>query len=202
MAPTSEILVERLHKNWIDEASLKQTVTAFRALRLFALQDNPESFGSNYAREIEFTEEQWRQRLLSNNAMHVAALRVKDHNTGAKEWLGMVVPIRHDRGTGVEHEYYVLNGMFVRACVRRQGLGRRLIETALDAIKKDRAQRCHGADGADSARVEILVDADNESAISLYRGCGFQFPDSEVGGSKSRERRGIILLPITAGDYA
>ena len=47
---------------------------AWRDLRLRALQDSPAAFGSTYARELAFTEHDWRDRLGDATSVSVLAL--------------------------------------------------------------------------------------------------------------------------------
>jgi len=46
-----------------DDASIRRYVEQYKAFRLLALKTDPDSFGSNYAREIAFTDETWYNRL-------------------------------------------------------------------------------------------------------------------------------------------
>jgi ribosomal protein S18 acetylase RimI-like enzyme len=65
-----------------------------------------------------------------------------------------------------------LEDLFVAPEARRAGLGKALVEAALSSA---RARGC--------VRIELDVDEDNESAMALYRRCGFSL---ESKGSDSR----------------
>jgi len=55
-----------------------------------------------------------------------------------------------------------LEDLYVRPAGRRSGLGRRLVDAA---VERARARGCR--------RVELDVNEDNEAALALYRACGF-----------------------------
>jgi ribosomal protein S18 acetylase RimI-like enzyme len=67
---------------------------------------------------------------------------------------------RHSIWTGADDCW--LEDLFVRADAQGQGLGRALVEAALE---RARARGC--------GRVELDVDEDNAAARALYRGLGF-----------------------------
>jgi ribosomal protein S18 acetylase RimI-like enzyme len=73
--------------------------------------------------------------------------------------------------------------MFVHPAARRQGLGRRLIERALEVIRADRRAR-----SSTPVRIEVLADSVNNAAISLYRACGFEV-DGEITCTVGNELR-------------
>ena len=189
MGPSEQdlISVDQIPKEWSDEAALASTLRAFRALRLFALQHDPDSFGSTYKREIELSDQRWKERLLKDTAFQIAASRSQlglvrsDYTYVTGEWVGMVVSIRVDRGTTMGNEVYAVNGLFVHPSARGHGLGRRLMAQAFDVIKKDRRARFNKP-----VRVEIMVNRLNDVAIKLYRSCGFHIDREEpesLGGS-------------------
>jgi ribosomal protein S18 acetylase RimI-like enzyme len=66
-----------------------------------------------------------------------------------------------------------LEDLFVARDARRAGLGRTLVEAALSSA---RARGC--------VRIELDVDEDNESAMALYRRCGFSL-ESKGSGSRT-----------------
>jgi GNAT superfamily N-acetyltransferase len=78
---------------------------------------------------------------------------------------------------GHEALYFHLNGMFVQPSARRCGMGRRLIEAALGRAR----EKCASSD-LKSIHCTIIVDEWNDSARSLYAGCGFEVVATEIYG--------------------
>ncbi|WEW55784.1 hypothetical protein PRK78_001217 [Emydomyces testavorans] len=70
---------------------------------------------------------------------------------------------------------YFAASMFVLRDARRQGIGRRLITESTEAVSKEAV-----ALGALRVNVCLLVEADNNAAISLYRNCGFEVLPGEL----------------------
>ncbi|MFL5869605.1 MAG: GNAT family N-acetyltransferase [Solirubrobacterales bacterium] len=66
-----------------------------------------------------------------------------------------------------------LEDLYVAPEARRAGLGRALVEAALDSA---RSRGC--------VRIELDVDEDNEAARELYRACGFSL-ESKGRGSRT-----------------
>jgi len=57
-----------------DPKSIRAHVEHYKTFRLLALQTSPEAFGSNYAREIAFTDDIWYNRLANKDAATFIAL--------------------------------------------------------------------------------------------------------------------------------
>ena|SRR5580700_2308390 len=57
-----------------------QNFLVFKAVRLRALQDSPFAFGSTYAREAEFTDDEWRRRAENWNGVMGAGFLAMDEN--------------------------------------------------------------------------------------------------------------------------
>lgn len=74
---------------------------------------------------------------------------------------------------GGKHAAYILVGMFVLSAFQGLGIGRRLIEAAMERVERDRAER------EDVARftVIIMVEQHNGTARRLYEKCGFDVRD-------------------------
>jgi GNAT superfamily N-acetyltransferase len=122
-----------------------------RDIRLHALRDAPLAFASSYAREAEYDEETWQQRV--ETAIWFVARDEPDH----ADPVGLVAGIT-DRETGGPH----LVSMWVDPRMRGRGIGLALV----DAVK---------AWAAPDAEQLILWVADgNDGARRLYERCGFR----------------------------
>jgi len=120
-----------------------------RDVRLAALRDAPEVFGSTYAREAPFTEEQWRGRLGSGGRVTFFADS------------GDVVPAGL-AGVYVKGGAAHLVSMWVRPSARGLGAGQALIAAAADWAK---------ARGCDT--LYLWVTEANTAARRLYGRSGF-----------------------------
>ena len=140
-----------------------EDVDTLRAIRLEALRSDPDAFGSTLEREESRTEDDWR-RWLGRGATFVA-----EDDLGPS---GLIVAIPHDDARVVG-----IFAMFVSARVRRHGVGRALMRTAVD-----------WAASTGAARVELMVVEGNEPAASLYEACGFVYS----GDAAMRERDGAV----------
>jgi ribosomal protein S18 acetylase RimI-like enzyme len=71
-----------------------------------------------------------------------------------------------------------LEDLYVIPEARRSGLGRALVEAALDSARE---RGC--------VRIELDVDEDNEPALALYRACGFRLDSKGRGRTLLAGRR-------------
>ena len=78
---------------------------------------------------------------------------------------------------GHEALHFHLNGMFVQPSARKSGIGRRLIEAALE-----KAREMSASCGVKGVHCTIIVDEWNHSARDLYARCGFTVVAKEVYG--------------------
>ncbi|GAA2780984.1 GNAT family N-acetyltransferase [Crossiella cryophila] len=120
----------------------------WRELRLAALTEAPQAFGTNLAEWLEVPAARWEGRLAEADLNLVAELDGRD--------AGMVSATLAGAGTAK------LRSMWVAPFARGRGVGDALIE----AVVRWAAER-----GAH--RVTLDVMADNESAAALYRRHGF-----------------------------
>ncbi len=126
-----------------------------RDLRLTALADTPDAFGSTLEREQSFVEAQWRQRL-SSAVTFIAQLDDQD--------AGMVTGLASEEpGTAF------LVGMWVSPAHRGAGIGRQLI-----------AQLISWAQAEGFGRISLEVGDSNASARRLYKSLGFE-PTGRTG---------------------
>jgi ribosomal protein S18 acetylase RimI-like enzyme len=121
-----------------------------RDVRLAALSQAPQAFGSSYAREAPFTEEQWRGRLRSDSSVTFFA--------EAADRLGLAGLA----GVYVRDGAADLVSMWVRPSARGLGVGQALVAAAADWAKA----REHDA-------LYLWVAEANTAARGLYERCGF-----------------------------
>jgi GNAT superfamily N-acetyltransferase len=124
---------------------------ALRDIRLEALRDAPEAFGSTFEREVAFAEADWRRRI-SRGGNFLGFLP----EASASEPAGLI-------GGYVEApEMVELVSMFVRPRARGRGVGEALIATVID-----------WAAARNAASVHLWVTETNKPARLLYERCGF-----------------------------
>ncbi|MBO0926640.1 GNAT family N-acetyltransferase [Cellulomonas sp. zg-ZUI199] len=123
-----------------------------RDIRLRALRESPDAFGSSLAREELFAESHWRMRLRTSSTW--VALDEQGTPRG-------LVSLVQEPGSPDDDRHVV--SLWVAPEVRRRGIGWSL----LDAVVR--------AGAADSARtVSLWVVDDNASAVDLYVRAGFE----------------------------
>lgn len=128
----------------------------YRALRLRALREEPEAFGSSWEEESARPPEVAIARLQATN--QIAFGGFDDHGNLA----GMVWLFRHD-GIKTQHKADVIS-MYVASEARGQGLGRMLLEAAIA-----RARETPGLE-----HLLLAVVTTNTGARNLYRSLGFE----------------------------
>ncbi|MGH3262552.1 MAG: GNAT family N-acetyltransferase [Trebonia sp.] len=126
-----------------------------RDVRLAALAEAPRAFGSTHAREVAFTEEQWRGRISERSATFFAHQDSADPAVQAGPPAGLVGVLV--TGGGAE-----LVSMWVSPPVRGLGVGDALVETAATWAKAH-----------DFRTLSLWVTESNKPALRLYERCGF-----------------------------
>jgi ribosomal protein S18 acetylase RimI-like enzyme len=144
---------------------------ALRDLRLRALADTPDAFGSTIDRERAYGEAKWLDWI---SGWEGAENRLFAAIEGGR-WVGMAVGSRA-AGDPVAHVY----GMWVDPAARRGGIGRRLLDEVVA-----------WAESGGSTELELGVTETNEAARRLYERYGFA--DS---GSRHPLREGSSLQVI------
>lgn len=167
----------------------EEDLTKYKTVRLLALQTDPRSFGSTYEREVQFSIEQWRGRIQTDQVITIAArCNVPQYSEGAatvEHWVGIASiltprllqalqvfpPVRQP---SEDLEVYVLVGMWVRPQDRRKGLGTKLIEAGVDVAQKDASEK---------KRKLLMLEVydSNESGKSLYLNSGFTLCEGSGG---------------------
>jgi ribosomal protein S18 acetylase RimI-like enzyme len=123
-----------------------------RDIRLTALTEAPYAFGSTYAREAAFTEDQWRGRI---NGRSVTFFAYTGSAGPADEPAGLA-------GSYVEDETAELVSLWVRPSARGLGVGATLIE-AVAGWGRARGYRA----------LFLWVTESNAPARRLYQRCSF-----------------------------
>ena len=121
---------------------------ALREIRLQALLDAPDAFGSTHAREAAFGEDEWRQRA-SRDGSFIA-------------FLPEVCPAGLGGGYLAAPEVVELIGMFVRPQARGRGVGKAVIDAVAGWATQQGASTVH-----------LWVTETNKGARMLYERCGF-----------------------------
>lgn len=133
-----------------------KNVSAFRMLRLWALQDSPSAFGSTYARESQFPEAEWLQRAANMNGETRVGYLAMDNASP----YGIIGAFRDEHDPAKAQ----VISMWVAPAYRRTGVGRALI-AAIEAWAQKTGAR----------RLQLLVTSGNHSAMEFYKQCGFAF---------------------------
>jgi len=135
--------------------------SAYRDVRLRALRSDPSAFGSTWAREQALPEATWQDRVRRAAASADAStwVAVAAHGTFG----GLITAVRADTGA------VQLFSMWVDPALRGQGVGGRLLDTALrwvDALTP-------------AGELRLEVNPRQESAVRLYLSRGFRFTGEE-----------------------
>ncbi|MEX2314180.1 MAG: GNAT family N-acetyltransferase [Thermomicrobiales bacterium] len=134
----------------------------YRALRLHALQESPQAFGSSYAENAGHPDEFWINRLRDVAAGRTPLLFAE----AGDRLVGLIGAFFDPAGTGVAAIFAV----FIVPECRGRGLGGRLV----DAILAELRQR------PDARVVRLAVNVSQTAAISAYRRAGFTVVATEL----------------------
>lgn len=124
----------------------------FRSVRLRALKEDPSAFGSTYAREAAFDDDEWARRVV---------------RWSGEQGIGFLA-IHEDRACGIagalleESDQAQLVSMWTAPEYRQHGVGRLLVE-AITAW----------AVGRGLNMLRLMVVSENQSALSFYERLGF-----------------------------
>lgn len=129
---------------------------AYRTVRLRALRGDPQAFGSTYARESSFTDEQWAGRVA--RADGDAGVGFLAFEEGAAEACGLVACFKDQDGAAVGH----VVSMWVAPSHRRRGVGGALMARAIQ-----------WAESQGLKALQLDVSSNNASATRLYERLGF-----------------------------
>jgi ribosomal protein S18 acetylase RimI-like enzyme len=137
-------------------AARAEDAAAYRELRLRALRDHPEAFGSAYEEDAARPLAHWEERLAAP-ASPERAIFVAE---AGGQLVGMAVGVRLG-GAKLRHSADVYS-VFVHPAWRGRGAGRLLIEACAAWAAE------HGIE-----QLKLSVTAANAPAVRLYERCGF-----------------------------
>ncbi len=127
----------------------------YKALRLEALQNHPEAFGSDYETEKDRPVEQYATRLKSEQVSTFGAFH-------EGELVGVVTIVCLEP-VKMKHRANLF-AMYVTPRTRKQQVGRQLVQEALRTLKQRPVIE----------QVHLSVVRTNEAAKALYRSLGFE----------------------------
>jgi ribosomal protein S18 acetylase RimI-like enzyme len=130
----------------------------YKELRLAALKNEPQAFGSSYERESAYPDEEWQERLkeAAEGKRHIFFARLDE------KLVGMVAGGRDYEESNSNVAY--IWGLYIDASLRRKGIAKLLMSKVLEELSKDR--------GIQTIRLEANVE--QESAVKLYESLGFK----------------------------
>ena len=149
---------------------------AVRRVRLRALETDPASFGSHYAREAAYGPEVWEDRATKGSAGDDSSTLLAFSGDAP---VGIVSAFRDED----EPEVFAIVAMWVAPEARRAGLGRGLLRAVEEWI-------------AAAGGSEIRLSVTNEAAAArrLYESAGYE-PDGRIAASRHTE--GLVEIGLT-----
>jgi GNAT superfamily N-acetyltransferase len=125
-----------------------------RALRLRALREDPDAFGSTLMREAGLPEKHWQHWSTDSDAGEHRVVFV----AAVPEWAGMAGGFLDENRPGTA----TVGAMWVDPAHRRRGLGTQLLDAVLDwAVSRS------------AVMIELSVTDENAAAERLYARAGF-----------------------------
>ncbi len=131
-----------------------KNIADFKAIRLRALREDPQAFGSTYERELRFTDAEWAARLQRWDGERGIGYLAMEGET----LCGIAGTLRD----GADAEGVQLVSMWTAPEYRRQGVGRLLVQEIMEWAR----ERGAGV-------VRLMVTSNNEAAMRFYERLGF-----------------------------
>ena len=128
----------------------------YRDLRLAALRDAPDAFGSTLAREEAFSEQEWIARLAAGAGSPL------DHPIVAEDDAGNAVGLAWARIEPADVHTAKLYQVWIHPDARRQHIGAELLASAIRWAKE-----------AGAHAIELHVALGPDSAFAFYKRAGF-----------------------------
>jgi ribosomal protein S18 acetylase RimI-like enzyme len=137
----------------------------YKELRLRALQREPQAFGSNYAREVEYPNEKWQQRI--QGVIDGQGLMLFARLDG--KLVGMIGGYQDDDNK--PQKRIQIWGMYVDPEARGRGIAKTLMNNLISKIRER----------GDILIAKLEVNEDQDPAKKLYENMGFK-----IVGTKTR----------------
>ncbi|MBE8167072.1 MAG: GNAT family N-acetyltransferase [Shewanella sp.] len=134
----------------------QQDWSIYKALRLLSLQESPDSFGSTYANEVNYSDEEWMSRLNPKRLAKQAFPLIATLNDVP---VGLVWGLCHDNDVQMAHIYQ----MWVAPEARGRGVGKKLLMEVIACAHQLNVQALY-----------LSVTTTNHAAIKLYQSMGFE----------------------------
>lgn len=141
-------------------------VADYRAIRLAALKDSPDAFGSTYEAEVGLSTEAFAERLATTIVLGAYA------GTGSDARIVGMVGFKQQTIAKLAHKGFVW-GFYVAPAARGRGVGVALVERIVAA-----------ATGL-VQQLTLSVVRGNDAALALYERCGFETYGVEPRALKS-----------------
>ncbi|MDA0782462.1 MAG: GNAT family N-acetyltransferase [Proteobacteria bacterium] len=139
----------------------EQDITAWKKLRLLALKDSPESFGSSYEEEAIYSDDDWRSSL---NKSQIFGAFIDTALVGSAGFFALNTPKTRHRG--------VLFTVYTEPDYRKQGVARASIQAVVDHAKSNVEQ------------LHVTCVTSNLSALKMYKEFGFSIYGTEPSALK------------------
>lgn len=133
----------------------EQDTQAYRTIRLNALKNSPESFGSSYEEEADFTDERFLQRLIKPNSFTYGAFE-EDQLVG-------ICLLAFQPRKKMNHRAEIFS-MYIEPDFRSKGVGKKLIMQAIKAAHERKTVE----------QIYLTVVSSNKVAKALYISLGFK----------------------------
>lgn len=129
----------------------------YKALRLRALKDDPQAFGSSYAKEVAYSDEKWQER--TNDGVLFAS--------NSNNLIGMmgIWQSQEDKESKTANIF----GVYVIPEFRGKGISKMLMQSLLDELKSNTS----------ISKLKLTVNKNQLSAVKLYEAFGFKITGQE-----------------------
>ena len=184
-----------------DGPDLPSQAAKYRALRLKALKESPQSFSSSYEIESQFPDEIWISRIQETGKTTFVCSATSGDSS---EWVGQVSlrgplsveEFRLPQESGQnppesddQVQRWQMLSLYTLPSHRGKGLAKALCQTAFDFAVS------HAKPTAVNTTIRIMVKPDNKATLSMYKSLGFKETGSCTLEEALRANGDANLLP-------